>query len=124
VFARHARLAAATRAAATELGLRLLAPRAPSPAATGLWVPDGVPGGRLVRYLRDEMGVTVAGGQDHLSGKILRIAHLGYVGPFDIVIGIAALEMALSRFGHRVPFGRGVAAAQAMLEPGWPVPSA
>ncbi len=124
VFARHARLAAATRAAATALGLELLAPRAPSPAATGILVPSGVAGGRLVRYLRDQMGVTVAGGQGHLTGKIVRVAHLGYVGPFDVVIGIAALEMALSRLGHRVSFGRGVAAAQAVLEPGWPEPPA
>ena len=42
------------------------------------------------------MGVTFAGGQDHLKGKCLRIAHIGYFGPFDIVTAIAALEMALN----------------------------
>jgi aspartate aminotransferase-like enzyme len=119
VFARHARLAAATRAGAEALGLRLLAPRAPSPAATGIWVPDGVDGARLVRALRDEMGVTMAGGQGHLTGKIVRIAHLGHVGAFDIVVGLAALEMALSRFGHRVSLGRGVGAAEAILREEW-----
>ena len=119
VFARHARLAAATRAGAEGLGLRLLAPRAPSPAATGIWVPEGVDGARLVRFLRDEMGVTMAGGQDHLTGKIVRIAHLGHVGAFDVVVGIAALEIALSRFGHRLPYGRGVGAAQAVLQEEW-----
>jgi len=119
VFARHARLGAATRAGVSGLGLRLLAPRAPSPAATGVWVPDDVDGAQLVRYMRDEMGVTVAGGQDRLKGKIVRLAHVGYAGAFDVVVGIAALEMALSRFGHRVRFGQGVGAAEAVLEDGW-----
>lgn len=120
IFARHACLASATRAAATALGLRLLAPRAPSAAVTGMWVPEGVDGARLVRYLRDQMGVTFAGGQDRLKGKIVRIGHLGYVGAFDVIVGIAALETGLSRLGHRVRFGEGVGAAEAVLEEQWP----
>lgn len=115
VFERHARMAAATRAAATALDLRLVAPDAPSPAVTGMYTPADVDGGKLVAYLRDRMGVTFAGGQDQLKGKIVRIAHLGYMGAFDVVTAIAALEMALAHFGHRVPFGRGVGAAQQVL---------
>ncbi len=115
VFARHARMAAATRAAARELGLKLVAPDAPSPAVTGIYVPEGVEGGKLVSYLRDKMGVTFMGGQDQLKGKIVRIGHLGYMGAFDMVTAIAALEMALSHFGHKVPLGRGVGAAQELL---------
>jgi aspartate aminotransferase-like enzyme len=120
VFARHERLARATRAAAEALGLRLVAPDAPSPATTGIFVPQGVDGGKLVSYLRDRMGVTFAGGQDELKGKIVRIAHLGYAGTFDVVVAIAALEMALAHFGHPSQFGRGVAAAQAVLMAGLP----
>ena len=115
VFARHDRLARATRAAAQALGLRLVAPDSPSPSATGLFVPEAVDGGKLVAYLRDRMQVTFAGGQDQLKGRIVRLAHLGYVGAFDVVVGIAALEMALSHFGHSLEFGRGVAAAQEVL---------
>jgi aspartate aminotransferase-like enzyme len=115
VFERHARMAAATRAAAQALELRLVAPDAPSPAVTGMYTPSDVDGGKLVAYLRDRMGVTFAGGQDQLKGKIVRIAHLGYMGVFDVITAIAALEMALSHFGHRVPLGRGVGAAQAVL---------
>jgi aspartate aminotransferase-like enzyme len=114
-FARHARLAAATRAAAQALGLRLVAPDAPSPAVTGIYTPSDVDGGKVVAYLRDRMGVTFAGGQDQLKGKIVRIAHLGYIGAFDIVTAIAALEMALQHFGHQVAFGRGVGAAEEVL---------
>jgi aspartate aminotransferase-like enzyme len=115
VFARCARMAAATRAAATALGLQLVAPDTPSPALTGMYTPSDVDGGKLVVYLRDRMGVTFAGGQDQLKGKIVRIAHLGYMGIFDVVTAIAALEMALGHFGHPVPLGRGVGAAQELL---------
>jgi aspartate aminotransferase-like enzyme len=120
VYARHDRLARATRAGATALGLRLLAPDAPSPAATAVRLPDGVDGAAVVRYLRDRMGVTFAGGQDQLKGKIVRLAHLGYVGAFDVIVGIAALELALRHFGVPVELGRGVAAAEAILAEGLP----
>lgn len=120
VYARHARLAEATRAGVTALGLRLVAPDAPSPAATGAFVPDGVDGGQLVKYLRDRMHVTFAGGQDQLKGKIVRLAHLGYAGTFDVVTGLAALELALAHFGVDVAFGRGVGAAEAVLQRGLP----
>jgi aspartate aminotransferase-like enzyme len=115
VFARQARTSAATRAAATALGLQLVAPDAPSPAVTGIYTPAGVEGGKMVAYLRDRMGVTFAGGQDQFKGKIVRIAHLGHIGVFDTVVAIAALEMALKKFGHDVALGRGVGAAQGVL---------
>jgi len=115
IFARHARMAAATRAAVTALGLQLVAPDAPSPALTSIFVPPGIDGAKLVAYLRDRMGVTFMGGQDQFKGKIVRIGHLGYTGTFDIVTAIAAFEMALRHFGYDVRLGRGVGAAQEVL---------
>ena len=115
VYARHARLASATRAAGLALGLRLVAPDNPSPAVTGLYTPESIDGGKLFSYLRDKMRVVFAGGQDQLKGKIIRIAHLGYIGAFDTITAVAALEMALKHFGHPVELGRGVGAAQADL---------
>ena len=123
VWARHDRLARATRAGAQALGLTLLAPDAPSPAATAVNLPAGVDGSALFRYLRDKMQVTFAGGQDQLKGKIIRLAHLGYVGAFDVVVGIAALELALKHFGAKVELGRGVGAAEAVLADGLPARS-
>ncbi|MCP3678442.1 MAG: alanine--glyoxylate aminotransferase family protein, partial [Deltaproteobacteria bacterium] len=119
VYARHDRLARATRAAVKAMGLKELAPDSPSNATTGAYVPEGVDGGKLVKYLRDTMGVTMAGGQDHLKGKIVRIAHLGYIDTFDIIIAISALEMALKKLGHDIELGRGVAAAQEILNEGY-----
>ncbi len=115
VYARHERMARATRAAATALGFKLLAPENPSPAATGIMLPDGMDGDKLLDYLRDRMGITFAEGQDQLRRKIIRIAHVGYIGTFDVLVAIGALEMALKKFGHPVQFGRGVAAAEEIL---------
>lgn len=115
VHKRHARLAQATRAAVKALGLQFVAPDAPADSTTGFFVPEGVDGGKLVKSLRDDFGVTMAGGQDQWKGKIVRIAHLGYVDTFDVIVAIAALEMALHKFGHKVEFGKGVSAAQQIL---------
>ena len=115
VYSRHDRLCRATRAAATALGLKLLAPDSPSPAATGIYLPEGIDADAVLEYLRDKMNVTLAEGQDQLKGKVIRIAHIGYMGAFDVITAIAALEMALRKFGAEVPFGKGVAAAQEIL---------
>jgi len=122
VFARHALLAHATRTALQALGLSLLAPQNPSPAATGVWLPQNINGMQFLSYLRDYLGVDFAGGQDQLKGRVVRIAHIGYVGPFDIITAISALEMALERFGYPVELGRGVATAEGILTEKWPKP--
>jgi aspartate aminotransferase-like enzyme len=115
VYARHARMSRATRAAATALGLKLLAPDSPSPAATGVYLPDGIDADHVLDYLRDHMNITLAEGQDQLKGKVIRIAHVGYMGAFDVITAVAALEMVLRKFGVELPFGKGVAAAQEVL---------
>ena len=115
VYARHARMSRATRAAATALGLKLLAPDNPSPAATGVYLPDGIDADQVLDYLRDHMNITLAEGQDQLKGKVIRIAHVGYMGAFDVITAVAALEMVLRKFGVELPFGKGVAAAQEVL---------
>lgn len=115
LFKRHEVLARATRAAVKALGLELLAVDMPAESATGAYLPEQIDGKEFIRFLRDEMGVTMAGGQDHLTGRVVRIAHLGYYDTFDVIIAIAAIEMALDRFGHPVELGKGVAAAQKVL---------
>ncbi len=119
LFARHALLAKATRAGVAALGMKPVS-TAPATSATGAFVPEGVDGGAFVKYLRDTMGVTFAGGQDHLKGKIIRIAHLGYYDVFDITMAMSAIEIALNRFGHPVQMGAGVAAAQVVLAERFP----
>ncbi|MBQ3033378.1 MAG: alanine--glyoxylate aminotransferase family protein, partial [Deferribacterales bacterium] len=115
IFARHARNAEAVRAAAKALNMKLLARDFPSNAATGCFLPEGIDGKAFVKYLRDKCGVALAGGQDKLEGKILRISHLGYHDVFDTITAISAIEMGLRKFGAEVELGKGVAAAQEIL---------
>jgi len=111
VWARHAKLAQATRAGVLGMGMELFS-KAPSNAATAIKLPDGFDGGALHKKLRDELKVTCAGGQDHVKGKIERIAHMGYYDQFDVVVVLAAVELALHDLGAPVKIGEGVAAAQ------------
>ncbi|MDH5679085.1 MAG: alanine--glyoxylate aminotransferase family protein [Nitrospinota bacterium] len=115
VYKRHDILARAARAGVQALGLKLLAPDSPANSVTGLFVPESVDGGKLVKNLRENYGVTFAGGQDHLKGKIIRIAHLGYFDSFDMVVALAAIEMGLLKFGYDVQMGAGVAAVEKIV---------
>jgi aspartate aminotransferase-like enzyme len=112
-FERHALLARAARAGVDALGLERFGPDDPNAnVVTVARLPDDIDGARVPKLMRDSYGVTIAGGQGHLKGKIARIAHCGYYGAFDIVIALTALEMALRDLGHQAEPGAGVAAAQ------------
>ncbi len=111
IFARHARLARATREAMQALGLGLYAPHSPSNAVTAVLAPPGVDGEKVVKVLREKYHVTIAGGQDQAKGKIFRIAHMGYLEEFDILTAVAAVEMTLHDLGYPVETGKGVRAA-------------
>ncbi len=115
VFARHERLASATRAGAGALGLNLFPKESPSNALTAIEAPAGVDGQAIYKDLRVKYGITGAGGQDKLKGKIFRIAHLGYADTFDVITAIAGIEMVLKGLGYPVKLGTGVGAAQEIL---------
>ena len=61
----------------------------------------------------------IAGGQDPYKGKIFRIAHLGYMGGFDIITALSALEMTLSELGFEFEHGGSLKAAEAVLKENW-----
>jgi aspartate aminotransferase-like enzyme len=111
VFERHAKLAAVTRAGVTALGLELFAPKSPANALTAVKGPEGIDTGKITKTLRDQLGVTIAGGQSQMKGKIFRIAHLGYVNRFDVLTALGAVEIALAALGFPVKTGEGVKAA-------------
>jgi len=112
VFLRHKKMAEATRAAVKALGLELFAPTAASDVVTAVKVPQGIDGEKMVRTMRDTYGVTIAGGQAELKGKIFRIAHMGYIEESDIIVGISCLEKVLAQMGYRFHLGAGITAAQ------------
>jgi serine---pyruvate transaminase len=114
VFERHALLGRATREAARALDLELLsgAPDESANVVTAMVLPDSLDGGKVPTLMRDRFGITIAGGQGRLKGKIARIAHCGYFGAFDIIVAVSALEMTLRELGHEAEPGAGVVAAQ------------
>ncbi|HVN27980.1 MAG TPA: alanine--glyoxylate aminotransferase family protein [Candidatus Binataceae bacterium] len=118
VYARHALMAQATRDAGVALGLGLIAPETPAPGVTGLLAPTGIDTGKVVKHMRDQLGVSVQGGQDQMKGKLVRIGHMGDVSPFDMLIAVSALEMALKFVGMEVRMGAGVAAVQSRIGAG------
>ena len=112
VLARHALLARATRAGAAAIGLDVYGDADErSTVVTAVELPDSIDGDKVPGALR-KLGITANGGQEQLKGRIVRIAHCGYFGAFDILTSLSGLEMALSQLGYEVEHGAGVGAAQ------------
>jgi aspartate aminotransferase-like enzyme len=107
---RHRVLALATQRACEKLGLELLVKDKGSRgvSVTSIIVPQGIDGKVLTKTMRVKYGVTVAGGQGKLTGLIFRIGHLGYVGIFDVLIAISALEYALKEQKWNFELGTGI----------------
>jgi len=110
---RHQLLARAARAGVRGMGLELFGdPDDRSTVVTAAELPPGIDGDRVPRLLRDNCGITANGGQGRLKGRIIRIAHCGYFGGFDILIALSGLEIVLRELGADVEPGSGVGAAQ------------
>ncbi len=116
IFTRHQKATTATREAMKALCLPLFASDdAASPAITAV-APTSVEAEKVRSLMKKRFDIVLAGGQDHLSGKIFRMGHLGFVCPRDILAAIAALEATLIELGDTtVSPGAGVAAAARVL---------
>lgn len=110
VFKRIDFLARATREGAMALGLEIFA-KTPSPAVTAIVAPEGIDGQAIYKKMWQNYGVTGAGGQDQLKGRVFRIATLGWADKYDVITAVAALEFTLRDLGYRFEMGKGVAAA-------------
>jgi aspartate aminotransferase-like enzyme len=73
-----------TRHFGEKLGLILYANH-PSNSLTALKVPDGVDSQKLRQSLEDRFHTTIMGGQDEAKGKIIRIGHMGYIKPEQMI---------------------------------------
>jgi len=115
-FAHHHRLAQATRRGIMALGLELFCdPSCASDTVTAVRLPQRIDGKALLRRLRQDHGVALAGGQGKLEGVIFRIGHMGYVQESQILSALEALEHVLAQLGHPVKRGAAVEAAAAGL---------
>jgi aspartate aminotransferase-like enzyme len=114
VWTRHAIFGNAVRKGVKALGLELLAKR-PGNVVTAVKVPEGIDGSKFLKFCREEYGMVFSEGQSQLKGKIFRVSNLGYVDKLDIISAIATIEMAMNKFGKKVPMGEGVKAAEEVL---------
>jgi aspartate aminotransferase-like enzyme len=97
VWKRHDALAAhARREISGRLGLPFFA-KAPANILTGIVLPDGVDGTKLLADILREEGITIANGQLHLKGKIVRLAHMGHISKSDVDEGVSALASRLAK---------------------------
>ncbi|EDY38138.1 soluble hydrogenase, small subunit [Cyanobium sp. PCC 7001] len=116
IFARHARHRAAAQAGMKAMGLPLYAAEGHgSPAITAV-APEGLDAEVLRKAVKERFDILLAGGQDHLKGKVFRIGHLGFVCDRDVLTAVAAIEATLQGLGqHKGTVGAGVAACAAVL---------
>lgn len=102
IFERHQRTGNYVRQRARAMGLQLLADHErASNTVTALLTPAGINTKGLLKKLREEDQVVLAGGQEHLEGKIFRVGHLGFFTDTDIAETMDKLEARLHEFGFK-----------------------
>ncbi|WP_411124036.1 pyridoxal-phosphate-dependent aminotransferase family protein [Streptomyces sp. x-19] len=101
VFARHARHAAATRAAVRGWGLTVLCadPRAHSSTLTAVLMPDGQDADALRATVLDRYDMSLGNGLGRLAGRVFRIGHLGQLSDLQLAGALAGVQMGLSAHG-------------------------
>jgi aspartate aminotransferase-like enzyme len=118
LFEHHRILGDATRAGVKAIGLELLS-KNPGNILTAIKVPEGIDGIKLVKLMQGKYGAYIAGAQDPHKGEFFRIAHLGYMGGFDVITALSALEMTLGELGYDFESGKAVKAAEDILKENW-----
>ena len=117
VYERHARLARATQAGLEALGFQLFARDGyRSNTVTSALPPPGLDVGALRKLIDEKYGVVIAGGQGKMTGKMVRVGHLGAVAEGDVVQVIWTIEQALEELDIAPADGRGVAGVTASLQ--------
>ncbi|MBA3064957.1 alanine--glyoxylate aminotransferase family protein [bacterium] len=100
VITRHKNMAQIARKSVSEMGLELFS-SSPSNGITAVKVPDGIDGTKLIEYISEKYGVRFANGQREYKGKLLRIAHMGYVTVPDILMALNCLWLGLKKSGFK-----------------------
>jgi len=117
VFERHVRLGRAARAGVKALGLELFSPDDDTSAVvTAVRMPAEIDAGDVIAELFTRFGITMEGGRKELTGKIVRIGHVGYIDVFDVTTQLAALELVLAEAGADIERGMAVTAALEAFE--------
>ncbi|MFC5604579.1 pyridoxal-phosphate-dependent aminotransferase family protein [Sporosarcina koreensis] len=112
VYARHTLMKKMTRGAFEALEVPLLTNEEDASDTVTAVKPDDFDAEEFRKVIKKEFGLSVAGGQEHLKGKIFRIGHMGYCSPADVLQTLGMMEMGLIKTGKNIELGKGVAAAQ------------
>jgi alanine-glyoxylate transaminase/serine-glyoxylate transaminase/serine-pyruvate transaminase len=101
VFARHERLAAATRACVQAWGLELQCadPKAYSPVLTAMRMPDGFDADTFRKVALEHFNIALGKGLGRVEGKVVRIGHLGDINELMLMGALAGVEMTLKVAG-------------------------
>jgi alanine-glyoxylate transaminase / serine-glyoxylate transaminase / serine-pyruvate transaminase len=106
VFARHDRLAEATRRAVAAWGLEILCadPRAQSSTLTAVLLPPGHNADAFRRAVLERFDMSLGAGLGKVAGKVFRIGHLGWFNELTLMGALAGIEMGLAIAGvpHRL----------------------
>lgn len=97
LYAKTALRAKATREALESIGLKIY-PKSPANAMTTIYTEDS---NEIRKILKNKYNVNIAGGQDHLKGKIFRVNHMGLVEDYEASWAVNAVELALDELGIR-----------------------
>jgi aspartate aminotransferase-like enzyme len=127
VYAKQWALTMLTRAGVRAMGLTPMVKTNFAWGITSVLVPEGLDGTRLLAIVAEKFGIVLAGGQDSLKGKILRIGHMGWVDWADVLGALYAVRSAIGELGGTCSpgdyLGKAMSAYQAALAapPGTPV---
>nr|AUG32416.1 soluble hydrogenase small subunit [Paulinella longichromatophora] len=112
IFMRHLQHSRAIQSAVQAMGLSLYAADGcRSPAVTAIQAID-FEAQSLLSLMKNNFDIVLAGGQDHLKGKIFRIGHLGFICNRDILMVVAAMEATLHNIRpNKMLQGKGLTAA-------------
>lgn len=112
VYERHGLMRDMVRAAMKALEIPLLTnDEVASPTVTAI-KPNDFDGELLRKQVKSDFNLDLAGGQQHLKGKIVRIGHMGYCTPADVLQIISMIEVGLVKIGREIDLGKGITAAQ------------
>ena len=115
IHKKHDNLSKASREALSSMNIELFAKDSPSTALTVGIAPKKIGAPKIIKSLKNNFGMTIAGGQDQAKGKIFRFSHIGDIEATDTIAIISALESTLKNLGHDFNFGAGVAKATEIL---------
>ena len=104
---KFSKMAEATREAAKALGLKVFSQQ-PSDSVTAIISPENIKSSDIIKALRSEYGLSIAGGQAEFKDKIFRIAHMGWISEKDLIECFSLLEKVLVNLGYEFKQGASV----------------